>query len=195
MNLRLFVLLITIPAFISCAVPVKQDNVWQEVPYPETLQIQSRSDWGWKGSVKPSESADIRNITILQSGINIANESEPSIHYRNMPAPACHFLINADGTVYEAQPIGTSPKTTGSFDPTGHILICVMGDYETEYLNQFQMRSLIDLSTYLVETYHIPLYNIQTMKEYSSATLPAKHLYQYIENDTLQARIRERLPK
>ncbi len=202
MNARIFQVLGVILIFASCAVPPEKDSKTSEIVYPENLGIRSRQNWGFKSSPKSLEKHTIQKITICQSGIDLSMGGDPVTHFNDSQSKSrpssnisYHFLIDADGHIYEAQPVYLTMQSINGFDPSGHILICVLGNYETNFLNQSQMKALIELTAFLVGEYHVALYNIQSLNAYTTASAAGKNLFQYLDNGTLQARVQEQLPK
>ena len=48
---------------------------------------------------------------------------------RNWTDIPYHYLIAPDGTVYEGRNVNTVGETNTEYDPTGHLLICFLGNY------------------------------------------------------------------
>jgi len=189
----------------SCTVPIKKGIDIQELKYPEKLGVVRRADWDWKPLKTILLQHEITKITIHHGGVDYPPDKDPVEHIRNLQNWSrtekkwidipYHFMIAPSGTIYETRPINYPGATNTDYDPRGHALICLMGNYENATVNQEQMKSIIELTAYLVERFHVPLYDIKGHKDYTETLCPGKNLYQYLENGTIQARVQELLPK
>ena len=69
-------------------------------------------------------------------------------------------------------------------------LICVMGNYEVQELNEDQLTALIKMCVYLVQKFDVPTSEIKGHKDYSKITdCPGKDLYKYLEDGTIVQRV------
>jgi len=105
-----------------------------------------------------------------------------------------HFMIDLDGKIYEARPINLPGDTNTEYDPTGHALIEVMGNYEIQEFSENQMKSLVALSAFLAKEFNVPVSDIKSHKDYSEMTVcPGKNIYKYFEDGTILKQIEEKL--
>ena len=202
---RLILISVLLPALFSCTGPIKKDIDVQELNYPKNLDIVRRADWGWKPLKDVLPPHEISKITIHHGGVDYPPGKDPAEHVRQLQDWSrseknwidipYHFMIAPSGAIYETRPINYPGATNTTYDPRGHALICLMGNYENATVNQGQMKSMIELTAFLVQRFHVPLYEIKGHKDYAETLCPGKNLYQYIENGTLQARVQELLPK
>ncbi|MDO9548599.1 MAG: peptidoglycan recognition family protein [Candidatus Marinimicrobia bacterium] len=199
--LNLFLILL----FCSCTVPIKKEISIQELKYPEKLGVIRRAEWGWKPLKTVLPQHEITKITIHHGGVDYPPDKDPVEHIRNLQDWSrsekkwidipYHFMIAPSGTIYETRPINYPGATNTDYDPSGHALICLMDNYENATVNQEQLKSIIELTAYLVGRFNVPLYDIKGHKDYTETLCPGKNLYQYLENGTIQARVQELLPK
>ena len=81
-----------------------------------------------------------------------------------------------------------------NYDPTGHVLICLMGNYENIEVAPEQMEALIDFCSYMVKTYGLSPDDIQGHKDYSDQTVcPGKNLYRYLEDGSIRSKVAGKL--
>lgn len=105
-----------------------------------------------------------------------------------------HFIIDLEGNVYEGRSINYAGDTNTEYDPTGHALIEVVGNFEEVEPNQKQLESVVKTMTWLAIKYHIPVEYIRGHKDYSSITdCPGKNLYKYLENGYFKKKVSENL--
>ncbi|NOX66886.1 MAG: N-acetylmuramoyl-L-alanine amidase, partial [Chlorobi bacterium] len=106
------------------------------------------------------------------------------------------FMIDLDGNIYEARPINYPGDTNTEYDPTGHALIEVMGNYEVQTLSKKQLDSLINLIAFLAKEFNVPVSEIKTHRDYSKMTVcPGKNIYKYFQDSTIVKAVEKRLKK
>jgi len=191
--------------FSACSIPIHKEYEVLELSYPDHLQVVRRADWEWKPLAGILPQHEISKITIHHGGVDYPSEKDPVEHVRRLQDWSrkekkwidipYHFMIDPNGVIYEIRPINYPGATNTDYDPSGHALICLMGNFENATVNQSQMKTIIELTAYLVERFNVPLYDIKGHKDYTETLCPGKNLYQYLENGTIQARVQERTPK
>lgn len=93
-----------------------------------------------------------------------------------------HFLIAPGGTIYEGRDPYSVGETSTEYDPAGHLLICCLGNRETDTVPAAQLDALIQLIGYSAKKFSIPLDSVATHKDFSKqTTCPGKYLYAYFE--------------
>ncbi len=121
----------------------------------------------------------IRNIQIWGMG--------PDRNWVDIPY---HFLIAPDGTIYEGRNVNTVGETATEYDPTGHILISCLGNYEEQEFTDEQLDALIRLISWCAVKYKIPVDSVATHRDYSKqTTCPGKNLYKYFENGEIRKEV------
>lgn len=107
-----------------------------------------------------------------------------------------HFFIAPDGKIYEGRNINTVGETNTEYNPSGHLLICCLGNYEEYEVPEAQLQSLIQLIAWCSKTYKIPAGTLATHRDYSKqTTCPGKNLYKYFENGYIKEELRKKLGK
>ena len=104
-----------------------------------------------------------------------------------------HFLIDLEGNIYEARPLEFVGDTATEYDPTGHALITVMGNYNTQEINQAQLGAIVDLASWLSYEYSISPQLIRGHRDYAATSCPGTHLYQYLTNGHIVSAVERRL--
>ena len=98
-----------------------------------------------------------------------------------------HFLIAPNGTIYEGRNVFTVGETATEYDPSGHLLICCLGNLEQQEVPPAQLASLIKLIAHCSKQYGLPLETLATHRDHSKqTTCPGKNLYRYFENGHVQ---------
>jgi len=96
-------------------------------------------------------------------------------------------MIDLKGNIYEARPSNIPGDTNTEYDPTSHLLVEVMGNYEIQTFSDVQLTSMIDLIKFLSIRFNVATDNIKTHRDYSTQTVcPGKNIYQYFENGAIK---------
>jgi hypothetical protein len=112
---------------------------------------------------------------------------------RNWTDIPYHFLIDPDGVIFEGRNVFTAGETATEYDPSGHLLITCMGNFEVQQISEAQLNSLINLIAYCCEKYQISAETIAAHKDYAETLCPGKDLYKYLENNYIQDRVKDLL--
>ena len=160
------------------------------------VPIVTRAEWGAHDPVLPMREHRIERITIHHTatrqdtsrslaqklrGLQAFSQRDDSLgDGRKKPAWAdvpYHYYIAVDGTVGEARSWRYVGDSNTPYDPTGHLLIVVEGNFEDEQLTEPQMRALEALVTSFARRFHVPGERLGGHKDYASTRCPGKHLY------------------
>lgn len=107
-----------------------------------------------------------------------------------------HFLIAPDGTIFEGRDVYTVGETNTEYDPTGHLLICCLGNLEVQEVPEKQLSSLIKLIAWSCKKYNLPYETLATHRDHSNqTTCPGKNLYHYFANGYIKEHVKKLLKK
>lgn len=104
-----------------------------------------------------------------------------------------HFLIGLDGTIYEGRDYRYAGETNTRYDPTGHLLISVIGNYAVQEAAPAQVEAIADLMAWGVSEFDVALDRIGGHYDYAETTCPGPHLARYLEDGTLRRMVEARL--
>jgi len=158
-------------------------------------RIITREQWGWKPAPFTLPEHKIERITIHHGGVEFTKDEDPVEYLRTlqnwsreekhwMDIPY-HYMIDLDGNIYEARELKYPGDTNTKYDPTGHALICVMGNYEIQKPNKKQLQALAWMTAKLMDEYHISADKVKAHKDYAETACPGKNLYKYLQDGTL----------
>lgn len=186
--------------FFGCSTITKKS---EPLKVSKELQIVTRADWGWKPLEKTPPEHEIQYITIHHGGVMFTKDKDPAEYLRHLQDWSrserswidipYHFMIDLDGIVYEARPLQYPGDTNTNYDPTGHALICLMGNYEVQTVSEIQLKSIIDLSAWLAKKYSVSVERIKSHKDYTETACPGADLYRYLENGYIVREIKKQL--
>lgn len=98
-----------------------------------------------------------------------------------------HFYVDVHGRVAEARDTAYAGDTNTGYDPAGHLLIVLEGNFEEERPTKAQLRSLRRLVLHLAAERGIPASRIGKHNDYADTACPGDHLE--AELPALRARV------
>lgn len=135
----------------------------------------------------------ITHITLHHQGEPFPQGKDPVQYLRNLQQWSrttknwidipYHYIIDLNGVIYEGRDIRYAGDTNTEYDPTGHALIEVVGNFEEVEPNQAQLDAVVRVMSMLSHQFNVPADSIRAHKDYSTKTVcPGKNLYRYIES-------------
>lgn len=105
-----------------------------------------------------------------------------------------HYVIAPDGRIYAARPEALAGDTNTEYQPTGHALIMVLGNFEEVRPNEAQLRAVVGLMAGLAAKHGLAPESIASHRDYSAKTVcPGRHLYPYVESGWFRQAVAARL--
>ena len=104
-----------------------------------------------------------------------------------------HFLMDLDGRVYEGRDWRYMGETNTTYDPGGHFLISIIGNYERQEPTPAQLTAIADLMAWALKEFDLPLDRIGGHYDYATTGCPGQHLRRHLEDGTLRRMVAERL--
>lgn len=169
-----------------------------EIPTPAqnyTLSITNIEDWGGTPAPDTTQTHEPEFITVHHAGedwkegkkvedylINLQNWSRSEKNWIDIPY---HYIIDLEGKIWEGRDTSYPGDTNTSYDPTGHILTMLVGNYENIKPTKDQIESLINLLTWQTQEFDIKPETLKAHKDYAVTACPGKNLYPYINNGYL----------
>lgn len=146
----------------------------------------------------------ITHITLHHQGEPFKPGTDPQKYLRNLQSWSrsakqwldipYHYVIDLDGRIYEARDINYAGDTNTEYDPMGHALIEVVGNFEEVEPNQKQLDAVVDLMAMLAAKYKVPVERIASHRDHSAKTVcPGANLYRYVQSGYFKDKVAERL--
>jgi hypothetical protein len=108
-----------------------------------------------------------------QSPRLLAGREEPLPAWPDVPY---HFYIVADGQIAEGREVNYVGDTNTNYDPAGHLLIVLEGNFENEEPSDAQLKSLYALTLWAAEHWRVFEDDIKGHKDYASTLCPGRNL-------------------
>ena len=83
---------------------------------------------------------------------------------KSLPDIAYHYIIDRQGIVYAGRDSTYRGDTHTNYDPTGHLLLCLMGNFEEQAPSEAQLNALSDLIAWAITRYGLERDDIQLVK-------------------------------
>lgn len=143
-------------------------------------------------------------ITLHHGGVAFLRDRDPMQYLRNLQTWSrntrgwadipYHYLIDLDGRVYEGRNVLFAGDTNTEYDPKGHALIVVLGNFEEVEPYPAQLEAVVSTMTMLARRFNLSADVIAGHKDFSAQTAcPGKSLYPYLTNGFFQREVAKRL--
>jgi hypothetical protein len=106
-----------------------------------------------------------------------------------------HFLLDLDGHIYEGRDFHFMGETNTAYDPGGHFLISVIGNYEQQEPTPAQLNAIADMMAWALEEFDLPIDRLGGHYNYAQTGCPGKNLRKYLEDGTFKRMVLARMEK
>ena len=169
----------------------------------QTVEDQVISVHAWGGTPAVDSLAKrhtIQFITLHHGGEPFPKDKDPIQYLRDLQTWSrsekhwidipYHYIVDLNGRIYAGRDIRYAGDTNTEYDPTGHALICVVGNYEEIEPNTRQLQAVVLLMTMLTEKYGVSSDHMKGHLDYSAMTVcPGKNLYSYLAHGYFQHQV------
>ncbi|HEV6968728.1 peptidoglycan recognition family protein [Roseateles sp.] len=173
-------------------------------PRPAPPAIVAVEAWGGHSAPSAAAPQPITHITlhhqgeIWQAGTDIQaylrrlqQWSRETKHWADIPY---HYVIGPDGRIYAARPLAQPGDTNTEYDPRGHALVMLVGNFEEQQPTPAQLQAAVELTAWLAREHGLGPDAIASHKDYSHQTVcPGRNLYAYLESGWFKAEVARRL--
>lgn len=107
------------------------------------------------------------------------------------PDVAYHYLIDQAGRVYEGRPVPAAGDTFTEYDPNGHFLACLDGNFDVATPSNESIDALVLVLAWAAQTHDIDARTLSGHRDVASTTCPGVNLYAL--RDEIGRRVGERV--
>jgi hypothetical protein len=166
------------------------------------VEVIERAGWGAAAATGPYTSHAIARLTVHHTAVEIGAGEGPAqlrsvqrFHQgeRGWEDIAYHLLIDREGNVFEGRPVDAVGDTATSYDPAGHLLACLLGDYDRQEPTAAQMVSLVRLLAWASGAYSVLPESLGGHRDYAATACPGASVYRLIEDGSLLAAMQAQL--
>lgn len=105
-----------------------------------------------------------------------------------------HFLIDLEGKIYEGRDVMKVGDTSTKYDPAGHFLVSMIGNYELQAPNEKQLAAIADLMAWGSDYFNIDPSTIAGHRDHVAGTqCPGRFVYPYVTSGFLEGEVRRRI--
>lgn len=176
---------------VGCAPRVERQSL-----IPVELEYLDRAAWGANDPVLPMQEHSPSRITIHHTAtrqntsrtltqkmqaLQQFSQTESTLGDGRIKEPWAdipyHFYVDVDGVVAEGRSLNFAGDSNTPYDPSGHILIVLEGNFELEAVTPGQRRTLDLLVTEFANRYDVTADLIGAHKDFASTLCPGENLY------------------
>jgi hypothetical protein len=139
-------------------------------------------------------------LTLHHAGVPFGPERDPVAHLRQLQRWSremrgwadipYHYVIDRAGVVYEAREIGLAGDTNTQYDPAGHALVMVLGNFEETQPTPAQRAAVVRTFATLARRHQIDVNTLAGHRDLASDTVcPGRHLAAWLESGELKTEI------
>lgn len=174
-------------------------------PSLSSVLIQPRSSWQAATAKQYKQHTPVRITVHHEGGKVLTDTANAATRLKNVQTWSMgpdrkwadipyHYLIAPDGTVYEGRDPLTVGETNTEYDPTGHLLISFLGNYEEQPFTPQLQEVLTKLIAHFCIKYNISPETISTHRDHSTkTTCPGKNIYPYFQNGVIKGEVKKLL--
>ena len=173
-------------------------------PAPPAPQIVSAESWGSVPAAAPMPPQHIAHITLHHQGETwqpgrevtaylraLQQWSRQTKHWADIPY---HYVIAPDGRIYAARPEDQPGDTNTEYDPQGHVLVMLLGNFEDVQPTPEALASCAELMAWIALRHGLQPSDIASHKDYSQQTVcPGANLYRYLQSGWLRGAVAARM--
>lgn len=164
-----------------------------------TLEVIPREGWGGAEPRGEFRSHGLDRLTVHHSGSPLSQNTGPAVfrgwqsyHFSlGWPDIAYHYIVGRDGLVYAARPEWAVGDTATEYDPTGHFLVVVEGDYDLLVPSENQLEALARILAWAAETYDIDPVTLTGHRDHAATSCPGETLYAVLSDGSLRQRVEQ----
>jgi len=149
----------------------------------DTLVLQPRAAWGAADALSGGTEHRIWQVTLHHTAVAASAGQDTPARLRSYQAHhqrlgwvdiAYHVLIGPDGTLYQGRSALLVGDTATDYDPTGHFLVCLDGNFETQVLPEAQYRAAVDICAWACEAHRVPVERVSAHADHAHTVCPGR---------------------
>jgi hypothetical protein len=106
---------------------------------------------------------------------------------------AYHYIVGTNGRVYEARDVRYAGDTGTNYDPAGHFLVVVEGNFEVDVPTPAQIDALIRVLAWASIEFDVSPATISGHRDHAATLCPGGNLYPYVASGGLEHDVRSLL--
>ena len=161
------------------------------------IEVVGREGWGAAEAEPGMVVHTVERLTIHHTGVVLEDNRQAPTRLRahqvfhqtdrGWPDLAYHFAIDREGNVYEGRATDFRGDTATSYDPTGHLLAVLEGNFDVETPADRQVQSVAELLAWARGRYSVGLDTIKSHRDYTpgETACPGANLYALLDSGAI----------
>lgn len=169
---------------------------------PVVLEVIERNGWGARAAAADFGTHVIERMTIHHTAVALPDNRAAPARLRGhqayhqeqgWPDVAYHYSIDRGGNVYEARPYTAPGDTFTDYDPSGHFLPVLEGNYGEQQPTEPQIESLVRLLAWASTEFGVATDTIAGHRDYAATTCPGDSVYSLVADGSIRRRVDDRI--
>ncbi len=158
-----------------------------------------RQAWGAAEASSGLQAHTVQRLTVHHTASSISRVADgpgnirghQRFHQTNRGWPdiAYHFLVDPAGNIYQGRDPEFRGDTATNYDPSGHFLVCLEGDYDRAGVNDAQIASLALVLAWGTATFGVGVDTLAGHRDYADTQCPGDSVYSLLTTGSLAQRI------
>lgn len=152
----------------------------------ESCEILGRSAWGAAPARPGGRSHRPHRVTLHHTAGAVVGSGRAPATLRGIQSfhmgdkgwvdLAYHLFIDADGVAWEGRDPSIVGDTSTDYDPSGHYLICALGNFEEQLPGSAQVEGIVRALIAVQASRGIPVETLAPHRDLAATLCPGKHL-------------------
>ncbi len=170
-------------------------------PLAVTIAAICRDAWG-AAPAREFRTHTIERLTVHHTAALLIDNADAPAHVRQhqryhiglgWPDLAYHFIIDANGHVYEGRPVDAVGDTGTDYDPTGHFLVCAEGNFNEQDIPPAQVDAVVDVLAWAATEFDVSPDTIRGHRDWAATTCPGDRFYPLVAAGDLMRSVEQRI--
>lgn len=166
-----------------------------------TVQRICRTAWGAQPPAGEFTRHQIERLTVHHSAVALRDNRDAPRHLRSYQADhqsrgwpdiAYHLMVDRRGNVYQGRPTWAVGDSGTPYDPTGHLLVLCIGDFESQRLPAAQLDATVNVLAWAAARFDVSARTIRGHRDHAATKCPGEDLYRYLADGTIRRRVARR---
>lgn len=158
------------------------------------VDVICREAWGASESGSGFEEHQPVRLTIHHTAVEQTTDSQgpararqhQTFHLsRGWPDLAYHFLVDRVGAIYQGRDLRYRGDTGTEYDPTGHFLVCLEGDFNIQPPTEIQIEQASLLFAWASQTFTIDPETLAGHSTYADTTCPGSEVVSILASGSM----------
>lgn len=169
------------------------------------VPVLCRAAWGAAPVRGEGTEHTIERLTVHHTAVELRDNADAPGQLRAIqrdhqrqrwPDIAYHYLIDRRGNIYAGRDPAIVGDTFTPYDPTGHLLVCLLGHFDEQAVNHREADALARILALGAARYDVSPSTIAGHGDYEPSTsCPGRNVEQMIKNGALRSRVEDVLAR